>query len=418
MKSINRLLNKMRRQWVLEQCTRSGILTIAGGVNAGLGCWLVGFSGWSLVVVAGGTVGVLVGLGIRAWMKSPSAMELAKIADDRAGAEDLFASAMEFDRQPDRFGWFGSETVKRAIAAADGVTLRARWTLGSRRDWCVVGAVAAGLVGAALLVNWLPKRGVGQVAVAQSADRVMSVSVEPEVVAPKVDEPMVKPVPIVMSEPETRVGDVHPIANAEIPPGKINEVLPEVGPIDLGNATAIPWEPDEVAGRNQPKNETENGRINPVEMSPELVRDFTNSRRNLDEGGPKDGDLDILVIGPAEGRQGENGGGGKDNQSKELDGITRDPKGDATRMAVRPNLTAVAVRSVEKLPARNPNEVRPMSPLDMAEGMARAKSLPVEVASAVDVGRPGDYVVRQEGIRGKASGVAESYFELLRKADR
>ncbi|MCL2640679.1 MAG: hypothetical protein FWD53_07535, partial [Phycisphaerales bacterium] len=114
MKSVDRLLKKMRRQWILEHCARSGLLMIAGAVNVALICWLlhkaVEVPAWSLLVVAGGAVLALGALVAGARAKAPSLKDLAKLADDRAGTEDLFSSAMEFGKEPERFGWLGAET--------------------------------------------------------------------------------------------------------------------------------------------------------------------------------------------------------------------------------------------------------------------------------------------------------------------
>ena len=413
---------------MLEHCARSGMLVIAGAINAALLCWLLNKSAdlpaWSILVVAAGAAAAILVLTLNARAKAPSLSALAKLADTRAGTEDLFSSALEFNQHPDRFGWLGAQTVKKAIADASTTILRSRWTFGRLRDWWTMGSLAAALIVATLAVDWWHHRieqEATQVATDQTFTRELVVAQNhedaPKPVLEKPAETQAALAPL-LPESETQP-DIKPETTA------ITNAMAERhndennDPIDLEGVTPIRWDQEDVKNNPQDKN-TEGEKIDPVKLDAALMKDLQEAKKTKDEsGGDKTGGVDIAVMAKTDGTKSKDSGG-KDKNSETLDGASsKDPRGEPSRMAVKPQPRPLPIRSVEKIPSRNQGEPRQMSPLDLADAMEKLKTLPPESASvAVNVTKPEDHVVRQEGVTEKTTGLTESYFDLLRKADR
>jgi hypothetical protein len=150
MTRIDKALNKMRRLWVLERSARAGLLIAAVGVLGVLLVLLLGRlgvlpAGSVLVVVVLAAIAMIV-LAVATAMRAPGREELARLMDQRAGARDRFASALEFASQPQRFGWLGELTCQKAITDAQSIALRLRLSVGPVRQWAKIGAVAGLLV--------------------------------------------------------------------------------------------------------------------------------------------------------------------------------------------------------------------------------------------------------------------------------
>ena len=152
MNGLERVLRRMRRLWVLEHSARGGLLTLALAVDACLLCLLlrrlVGLPLAAMAAVAAAAVALVAALAAVAWARAPRRARLAQLADERAGTDDLFASALEFAGQPERFGWLGGMTCELAHRRAAEAALRPRWSFGPVRHWVAAGAVALALAGA------------------------------------------------------------------------------------------------------------------------------------------------------------------------------------------------------------------------------------------------------------------------------
>jgi hypothetical protein len=259
--------------------------------------------------------------------------------------------------------------------------------------------------------------------VVNAAPRPVAVAKNEE--TPKPEEKMPATLPAIAPEPETQPEEKPTDATVKITNDMIEkylEQMPGQQDVDLTGVTPIRWDQDETTGKGNPQDQTHEGeKVDPVKLDAALLKDLQVAKKTKDEaGGNKEGGVDIAVMGNQGDLKAKGNEGGKNNKESLSDAVSKDPRGEPSRMAVKPVAMALPIRSVEKIATREKGEDRPMSPLDFAGALERMKSQPAEVASTAvqAMGKPEDHVVRQEGVSEPAAELTETYFDLLRKADR
>ena len=119
---------------MLEHCARNGLLIAGITADLLLACLVLHrLAGVSRLAMACAAVLGLVAtasLVVTARVRAPKADALARLLDDRCGTNNLFASSLEFQRSPERFGWLGELTCQYA---AERAAAAIRWPTPSRR---------------------------------------------------------------------------------------------------------------------------------------------------------------------------------------------------------------------------------------------------------------------------------------------
>jgi hypothetical protein len=429
------LVQKMGRLWVLERLAGGAVLAVGLGINGALLCLLVhislGLPVWSLYIVAGAVVvamGVLAGT---ARAHTPPAARLAQLLDARAGSADLYASALEFQGHPQRFGWLGRATWAKAVAEAPSVRLRPRWPRTCRRHGLALTAQALVLVAATLLAAWFqshrvssPDLGAAPVAIVrrpsegESTSEVTTPSKPPEAAA------ALPAAPLPMLEAETQPSDKPTEETVKITNEMIDQYLKEMPnqeDVDLTGVTPLRWDQEEASGKNGQQEQHPGEKIDPVRLDASLIKDLEVAKKTKEEGGGnKEGGVDIAVMGNQGDLKAKGNNGGKGDKESLADAVSKDPRGQPSRMAVPPQPLALAIRSVLRLPTRAKAEDRPLSPLDLSAGLERLKSQPQDAGTAPvkELAPPEDRVVRPEIVNDRDAALTRSYFDQLRKADR
>jgi len=429
-KPVEALLKRMRRLWLLEHSARRLLLLIGWAVDAWLLCLLlhraagIRMPGAAVFGLAAALAAAAIVLAAR--LAAPAPPRLAQMVDDRAGTRDLFASALEFQARPERFGWLGELTREMARAEAGRVALGPRWALGPMRHLAALGAMAVllGLAYAGILAlqsssfssssssSTLPLR-----TEEESRTRTRPTEAPP----PKAEEPSPAPPP----EPEKPAEEAVKITNEMI--DKYLKEVPQQQEIDLEGVTPIRWDDDEVSGKANPQNQRREGeKIDPVKLDAALLKDLQDSKKTK-EAGKQEGGVDVAVIGETpDGSKAKGKPGGKDDKGSLAGAVSKDPRGKPTRMAVAPPRAGMEVRSASRSPVKQPGQDRPMVLLDFLTAMRRAQAVrsagsspdPDGLKAALQTGpSPQDPVIHQEPVPDSAE-VVESYFGRLRKADR
>ena len=150
MNPIQVLVRRATRLWVLERTACSLLLGAAWALNGLLLALLLSrrldFPSFTLVLLVLLPLAIFGVLAVRAAWHAPQGERAARLLDERAGTNDLFSSALEFMRQPERFGWLGELACQKALAHAAGARLEARWQLGTRRQWLSAGTLVVVLL--------------------------------------------------------------------------------------------------------------------------------------------------------------------------------------------------------------------------------------------------------------------------------
>ena len=458
MNSIDKLLLRMRRLWVLEHCGRRALLIFSAAINACMLCLLlnrlVGLPLWSVAVVVVAAVIATVAVAATAMRKIPAKSKLAQLMDARAGTNDLFASALEFSGcQPTQadtgtsakgnsqfaisnsqcFGWLGDLTCQLAVKRASEVMLRLNWSLGARRNLAATASLAGTF--AVLLIAYLVVAGSGASPVASgSAVAVAPPTPPPPVLIAKAPEPPPRPADptptttISPAEEEVTESAEKPAEEAvKITNEMINQYLAQMpqDEVDLEGVTPIRWDMEEASGKNNPQNQDRtNDKIDPVKLDAAMMKDLETAKKTKQEGESKGG-VDVAVMGADnEGSAAKGKEGGKNPNASLADAISKDPRGNPTRLAVKLTKQGLQVRSAFANATRQRGEDRPMGLLDFLVAVKKAQS---DSAALGDVPSPqvsskaGENIVRLESQLDdspKALGVAESYFSQLRKADK
>lgn len=425
MTTIDKALGRMRRLWVLERSARAGLLISAIGALGVLLVVLLSRLGvlsignvWIVVIVT-----VLAGmiLAVLTAIRSPGRQELARLMDERSGSRDLFASALEFASQPDRFGWLGELTCQKAMADAQTVALRPRLSVGPRRQWATLGVMAGLLVVGNIIViavNRSPKAAsASRTQIAVNTDVLPSSTRAGEEAAPVAAAPSTMEV-IPVAEPTTQNTETVQITNEMMQQFMAPMANQDV---DLTGVTPIRWDADEVGGPNkQNLKNSDDEKVDPVKLDASLLKDLQAAKKTKKEGGEGEkGGVDIAVMGE-EGGLKTKADGGKNKEGSLADAASKDPRGQPTRMAVKPPRKGLQILSWAKWPSRQRGEERPMSALEFLAALdaLHKKPLGPDVASPAVSAKAEDTIVRQESLPPDAATLADSYFSQLRKADR
>jgi hypothetical protein len=377
------------------------------------------------VAVAGGPVAVLAAIApvaIFVRLRSPADSDLAQLLDRRAGTNDLFASARCFAADADRFGPLGELTCDLARRRSREVALQPRLSLGSGRQWLAQAGLAA-VLGVAYLVaaGYDP-------APADDGDHVV---ISPPVdnrqpdPAPTTDEEPAEPFATVDPAPIEMIDDTpQPEETVKITDEMIERYLAEAPTdldVDLTGVTPIRWDDDELAGKYDPSKRDENEKIDPVKLDAALLKDLEQAKKTKDESGAESkGGVDVAVIGKEPGGKVKGKKGGKKKSGADLANATsKDPRGNPTRLAIKPTLKGMQVISAARAPSTQKGKDLPMKLLDFLAAVRRARARPADKPLAADVvAEPSDdRPVRAEGVPDDATETARSYFEKLRKAD-
>jgi hypothetical protein len=419
----------MRQLWVLEHTARSGLLISGLAVNAGLLCLLLGR--WMKVpAVTYALVAAIAAAGLAvlfafARAKAPSKALLARMLDERAGTEDLFASALEFAAQADRFGKLGEETCKLALAQAPAIRIATRWTLGARSRFVGIigGAVVLGVAYASVSVMQGAGGKIDAPAAAGSKAPDQPVQIARIEEPAKPSQPPADKQPQLLpdtptSQPEKKPDQAVAITNEMI--DKYMSQMPAAPQdVDLTGVTPIRWDQEEVTGKNNDQGKTPD-KIDPVKLDASLLKDLESAKKTKEEGGPKEGGVDIVVMGDQPGAKAKGKEGGKGGESLS-DAVSKDPRGEPSRMAQRPEKKGFQIFSIVRLPTKQKGDDRPMSLLDILSAIEQMKSGTageMGIAAAPANSPPAENVVRQETVPQSGADLTEAYFGQLRKADR
>jgi len=427
--AVEKVLRKVRRLWLLERWVPGGLLLAAVALDAGLLCLLLhrlaGLPLGSLAVVALAAAAAAAALAGLLRAAAPTPERLAQLLDDRAGSEDLFASALEFHRRPERFGWLGELTCRQARERIAAVALRPRWAFGSARRWVAAGAAAAVLCaayGGVAALEGLRGRDGGRREVVARAPSDSRPGAGRRDEGP--DQPAERPgpalEPIEPIEPVKGEDDTVEITTEMI--DRYLEQLPAQQEIDLTGVTPIRWDEGEITGKDNPQNrDRDDEKIDPVKLDADLLKDLQAAKKTKDPDAGEKGGVDVAVVAkPASGAKAKGRKGGKHKPGSLSEAVSKDPRGKPVRMAVRPARKGLQIRSAARAPSRQKGEIRPMGLLEFLAAMRRAEA--GTDAGPLAVPKPArpddDRAVRLEALPEDAAGVAESYFGRLRKADR
>ena len=425
MTTIDKALKRMRRLWVLERSARAGLLISAIGA---LGVLLVllpirlgvlsAVNVWIVVIVT-----VLSGmiLAVLTAIRAPGRQELARLMDERAASRDLFASALEFASQPQRFGWLGELTCQKAMVDAQSIALRPRLSIGPRRQWAALGIAAGFLVAGNIVViavNRSPRAASApRPQVAPNSDVLPSSTLASDQATPVPATPSTMEV-IPVAEPTTQNAETVQITNEMMQ--QFMAPMANQQDVDLTGVTPIRWDADEVGQNKQNLKNSDDEKVDPVKLDAALLKDLQAAKKTKKEGGEGEkGGVDIAVMGE-EGGLKTKADGGKNKEGSLADAASKDPRGQPTRMAVKPPRKGLQILSWAKWPSRQRGEERPMSALEFLAALdaLHKKPLGPDVASPFVSAKAEDVVVRHESLPLDAATLADLYFGQLRKADR
>jgi hypothetical protein len=427
-KSVRKLCRRTRRRWIAERSLRGLARTLAWTLNGCLLCLvlhhLVDLPRESLLGVAGMAAAAAAVGWLRLVVAAPRGSTLAQLVDQRAGTGDLFASAVAFRRDPVRFGWLGELTCQRAAAEAARTVIPARWSFGPARPWILAVTAAvllAGADGVTVAWRWFRPQSSAAPAVAranpQPRPSVASGSREekPPVKEPAEEKSPARDLTIEETPPQPPPAESVKITNEMV--DRFLQQVPEDDKVNLEGVTPIRWDEDEASGKANPQNQRKEGeKIDPVKLDAAFLKDLTKA-----EGGKEEGGVDIAVMGqanqptPAKGKT-----GGKEGQESLAGAVSKDPRGNPTRMAVHPARQGLQVTSVSRAPSREKGQVRPMQLLEFLLAQRRAESLPDEPDrdAAPAAGRSPEEVISAEPVDEAAGPLLENYFSRLREAER
>lgn len=428
MKNIEKLVSRMRRLWVLEHTARRGLLIVALGADALLACWLAGrfapLPGWTIPALAGLAAMALAVLAAEAVFRSPSRRRLARLLDERAGQNDLFASAMEFSSRPEPYGPLGELTCELAQRQAQTLSrksLPARWSLGSRPKWLITGAAAILLLAANGILGMSSRHQAqpSPVAVAPPPPRMLppATTQTPEKTPDKVETIASKPAIIEDTQPVSRPAEeTVKITNEMI--DKYLAQMPEEK-VDLEGATPIRWDEDEKSGKAQPNEAKAGDKIDPVKLDAALLKDLQTAKKTKEEGGGKEGGVDIAVMADKGTEAAKGKEGGKKGDESLANAVSKDPRGEARRLGIPMEKKGFPVRSWTRFPSKQKGEDRPMGLLEFFAAMERLKTMNlVDQPAGEPQAIAAENVVHPETVPDSAAGLTEAYFNQLRKADK
>jgi hypothetical protein len=433
-KAVRKLCKKMRRLWIAERCL-GGLLLVAGwAANAAL-LWLLlcrMAAAPPAGVLAAGILGLL-GLAavvVRAHLQAPRGGRLAQLVDQRARSRDLYASAWEFQNDPARFGPLGELTCRKAGLDAGQVVLVPRWSLGRLRDWVAMLAAAlllGGTYAAAIGLDRLRNRAAASaIAAVEGPNRSAGGNKRPA--GPRLPDeppPNEKSPPAGLLAPEEAQAEKPADETVKITNEMIDRYLqqvPEQEKVSLDGVTPIRWDEDEASGKANPQNRKDSEKINPVKLDAAFLKDLEAAKKTKIEGGPGDAAVDVAVMGKQDqGSAAKGKSGGQEGKESLADAASKDPRGNPTRLAVKPARQGLQITSVARAASREKGQIRPMGLVEylaaMKKAQAAAVGLPAEAVPPA-AGPAPDRIVPDESGSEAAAELIESYFSRLRRADQ
>ena len=428
MENVEKLVARMRRLWVLEHCARRGLMILGLSADAVLACLLLGklagLGAWSIAVVGAATavaMAALIGQAVvRASGKHFQKM-IAQALDHRTGRDDLFASAMEFASAPQQAGPLGELTCELAAQKAPLARPRAQWSLGAMSKWIVILSAAVLLLAANGVLTMSRSHQTQQAPVA-------AVQAPPRVLAPASMEqtPQRLPEATVQTSMPAMIEDTQPASRpteetVRITSEMIDKYLAQMPDekIDLEGVTPVRWDVDEVSGKDQPDPNKTGEKIDPVKLDAALLKDLQTAKKTKEEGGSKEGGVDIAVMSDKPGEAAKGKEGGKKGDESLADAVSKDPRGDARRLGIPLERKGFMVQSSARFPSKQKGEDRPMGLLEFLTAMERLKTQAIDNSPVAGPGAaPAENVIRQELLPAGTEDLSDEYFSRLRKADR
>jgi hypothetical protein len=432
LRPIHHLCRRARQQWIFEHSLHGLAGTCGWTINAGLACLLLArlvrlppeAMPALLAIAAGLAVLILAGN----YWRAPRGSQLARLVDERAGTGDLFASAIEFHRDPSRFGWLGELTCRQAIAQAGRVVLASQWSLGTARQWAVTAGVAVLLAGSYAAVvgvdRWRPKSDEEEVAPHAVADRSSPAGEPPGKQQPAAEQPAApeKVAPNVLADGEETAPETPAAETVQITNEMIDRYLQQVPEekVSLEGITPIRWDEDESTGKANPQNQRKEGeKIDPVKLDASLLKDLEAAKKTKEEGGKEGSAVDVVVMGKEGGDAAKGKSGGKEGKESLADAASKDPRGNPTRLAVPPARKGLQVVSAARSPSNTKGQVRPMGWLEFLGALRQAAGPEVPARGATPAaGRSPDEVLAAETVEEQDGELIDGYFRRLREADR
>jgi hypothetical protein len=355
---------------------------------------------------------------------------LAQLLDQRARSGDLYASALEFAAEPARYGWLGELTCRQAGDEARHVALVPQWSFGAWRHWAAMATVAVilgGTYGARVGLDRLGSgRSVGPTAGAEMPDspaaggKAIAQRQPPDEPAAKEKTPPGLPSEPEETKPEKPADETVKITNEMI--DRYLQQVPEQEKVSLDGATPIRWDEDEAGGKNNPQNREEGKKIDPVKLDAAFLKDLEAAKKTKTEGGAGDSAVDIAVMGKQDqGAAAKGKTGGKEGKESLADASSKDPRGNPTRLAVKPARNGLQITSAARARGGHKGQVRPMGLLEFLAAMKRSQTTPAEPpaeTASPPAGPAPERVTPQEPAPDTAARLIESYFDRLRRADQ
>jgi hypothetical protein len=431
MNAVDRLLATMRRVWMLERSLRTALLAVSVALVVALLCLvlnlLFGLSLVSLAFVAGSAFVALAAVAVVVRLQAPRGTALARILDARLETQDLFASALEFGAEPDRFGWLGALTCEKAREQALQLAVKPRWPFGPARRWTGIGTAAGTLTAlyvVVLAVQRLPSSGTRPDPTRASPMEMAGPDAREEraVAEPEPDE-TVMPMEEVSetAKPTDPKDDTVRITTEMI--DRYLQQMPQAQEIDLEGVTPIRWDKSEVSANRDLQERDYQEKIDPVKLDADMLKDVQAAKKTEDKGGEKKGAVDVAVIGKAEGGKKARGkSGGESKEGSLADAVSNDPRGKPTRVAKPPPRRGLRILSAARTGSKQTGEIRPMGLLDFLTAMRLAQAEatdPAPVAGPRAVAAHGTpRPIPADTVPDEAVETASRYFSRLRDADR
>jgi hypothetical protein len=295
--------------------------------------------------------------------------------------------------------------------------------VGSAREWAACGSAAVALLAAYVVAGAVGPAGKppAQAAVAAAAPREIASAARPAAEAPATAEAPAPAAPAVAAEAPAPAASEPAVQITNDMIDKYLAQMPAAADVDLTGVTPIRWDSDEATGKDNPQNAPAPEKIDPVKLDAALLKDLQEAKKKKDESGGKEGGVDIAVMSDKGDTKVKGKEGGKDGGESLANAVSRDPRGQPSRLAARPVPKGVQVRSFARTDSRRKGEERPMGLPDFLSALEQLKAAPQPAAAAdgTPADQPaGDRVVRPEPMHPAAASLAEEYFGQLRKADR
>jgi len=151
-----------------------------------------------------------------------------------------------------------------------------------------------------------------------------------------------------------------------------------------------------------------------------LLKDLEQAKKTKDKsGGEQKGGVDVAVMSKNPGAKVKGKKGGKKKGADLANATSKDPRGNPTRLAIKPKRKGMQVISAARAPSKQKGKDRPMKLLDFLAAVRRLRDRPADkaLAASLTTGVSEDRAVRHEAVPDDAAAATRAYFDMLRKAD-